>query len=339
MTCQKSSFRIKKSIQRKLFLSFLSLALLLSFLISIFAYLFSYGFVKKRVSESFSLTLDYIETNISYELEKIYDLTDYIFTNQTIKNAIVNYNINSPESIALNADAADTIKQYAISQFYTGVDSITIVGFNGYKLQHFINYVDVLDDGMSIYYNEWSQQAIDAKGQRVWHGLVSRKLNPLREDSAEITEAILFRTIKNKSYTEDIGLIYVSLNSRFFLNHIKEYKESYPSYAEQSQLLILDNHNNVINYEDNNFSEEELTDILGSSKSQNDEGYSVASQNCIAFVKEFDGWHIIGTVPSSFFTARNSYLFYMSVISFLLSIFICGLIWLYVSSGIFPSYT
>ena len=324
------------SIQGKIFGSFLALTLVLSFLISFFSYTFSFNMVEEKVSESFSLSLDYIEAHIAAELDKIYKLMDYVFTNETIKEAIISYDTaEASEAVNKNTAAIDVLQQYAVSQFYENINRISVIGYNGYKLQHLLNYVNYMDDGMSVYYDTWAQQAIDAKGQCVWGGLITRKLNPLQEDSVEIKEIVLFRAIKNLSYTDDIGFVYITLNSRFFLSHIEYFEENYPDFASKGNLLIMDNNGSIINSDDNTFSDEELSEILNSEDSTTTEGHQVPSQNCIAFVKTFDNWSLIGTVPLTLFTASNSYMFQMSIISFLLSIIVCALIWFFVANGIF----
>jgi two-component system sensor histidine kinase YesM len=332
----KQPFSVQKSVQKKLFLAFLSLTLTLSFLVGLFAYILSFNLVKNRITESFSITLDYICSGIAAKMQRIYHLSDYIFINQTIKDAIQNGGTATPEAWKLSHAATDTIKQYAISQFYEDINRITIIGFNGYQLKYNIDYADFVDDGLSKHYTNWIKQATVANGQCVWGGLISRSLNPFTKNSPEIRETLLFRTIKNSNYTDNIGMVSIFLNSRFFLNEVQHYYESYPDFARHCKVLIVDNYNKVINTEDCILNTTELAAVLKSKDALTMNGHTVNSHHCLAFVKAISGgWRIVGLVPTAFFTAKNSYLFYMSLVAFGLSILVCGLIWFYVSSGIF----
>jgi two-component system sensor histidine kinase YesM len=327
---------MQKSVQKKLFFSFLALTLMLSFLVGLFSYVLSFNLVKKRITESFSITLDYIRSGIAAKMQRIYHLSDFIFINQTLKDAIQNGGTTTPEAWKLNHAAAETIKQYAISQFYDDINRIAIIGFNGYKLSYNIDYADFVDDGLSKYYSKWIKRAKIANGQCVWGGLIARSLNPFNQNSPTIRETLLFRTIKNNNYTANIGMVCIYLNSRFFLNEIQHYYETYPGYAKQCKVLIIDNYDRVINNDDCFMKHKELTAVLNSKSALTKTGYTISSRKCLAFIKQISGgWRIIGLVPTAFFTAKNSYLFYMSLVAFVLSILVCGLIWFYVSSDIF----
>jgi two-component system sensor histidine kinase YesM len=332
----KLQFSAKNSVQKKLFLSFLILTMTLSFLVGLFAYVLSFNLVKKRITESFVITLDFIRSGLAAKMQRVCNLSDYIFINQIFKDAIQNGGTTTLEAWKIHNDAVRTIKQYAFPQFYEDINRITIIGFNGYQLKYNFEYSDYDDNDLAIYYVDWILQAMAANGQYVWGSTISNRPNSFIKNNPGIEETLLFRTIKNNNYTENIGLVCIHLNSRFFRNEVRHYYECYPDYAKQCKVLIVDNYDRVINNDDCFINPKELAGLLKSKSALTTAGSAIPSRKCLAFIKQISGgWRIVGLVPTSFFTAKNSYLFYMSLVAFGLSILVCGLIWLYVSSGIF----
>jgi two-component system sensor histidine kinase YesM len=308
----------------------------LSFLVGLFAYVLSFNLLKKRITESFVITLDFIRSGLAAKMQRVCNLSDYIFINQIFKDAIQNGGTSTLEAWKIHNDAVKTIKQYAFPQFYEDINRITIIGFNGYQLKYNFEYSDYDDNQLSTHYVDWMLQAMAANGQYVWGSTISNGTKSFLKDNPGIEETLLFRTIKNNNYTANIGLVCIHLNSRFFLNEVQHYYETYPNYAKQCKVLIIDNYDRVINNDDCLLGPKELTGVLKSKNALTMAGLTIPARKCLAFIKQISGgWRIVGLVPSAFFTAKNSYLFYMSLVAFGLSVLVCGLIWLYVSSGIF----
>jgi two-component system sensor histidine kinase YesM len=332
----KLQFSAKNSVQKKLFLSFLILTMTLSFLVGLFAYVLSFNLVKKRITESFVITLDFIRSGLAAKMQRVCNLSDYIFINQIFKDAIQNGGTTTLEAWKIHNDAVRTIKQYAFPQFYEDINRITIIGFNGYQLKYNFEYSDYDDNQLSTHYVDWMLQAMAANGQYVWGSTISNGTKSFLKDNPGIEETLLFRTIKDNNYTANIGLVCIHLNSRFFRNEVQHYYKSYPDYAKQCKVLIVDNNDRVINNDDCFLDPKELTGVLQAKNALTMAGSTIPARKCLAFIKQISGgWRIVGLVPTAFFTAKNSYLFYMSLVAFGLSILVCGLIWFYVSSGIF----
>jgi Predicted signal transduction protein with a C-terminal ATPase domain len=334
---KKLAKKFSKSIRHKLFISFLALTLLMSVLISMSAYFISFGIIKERVSSSFSLTLDYVRNSVNSELKQIHSLTDYIFVNQVIKDAINASTQKTAEAISLNNQANDIIKQYAISHIFENINSITIYGFNGYYLNYALSYADLVPDYIKIDDDNWKKLITESNGKIVWLGLTSIPLNKNQKNSVIISDILLIRSIKSDDYSKDIGLMCISVNPRSFTKLVKTYDTKYPAFSEKSRIYIMDNRGNILNSSDSSLDNDQLSAILNSKESYQPEGYTEKSQNYIAFVRSASelGWKVIGTIPLSSVMVDNTYIFFISVIAFILSIIVCTLIWFYVSSGIF----
>ena len=324
-----------KSIRFLLFSSFLLLTIVLSLTVSFFSWMISLNVVKSHIHESFSLTLDYVSAGVSAKLEDIYNLSDYIFTNATIKSAIIYDGTSPQESSEQKLQAADALSDLTLSEFYENINRITITGFNGFYLRSLMNYVDNPEDGLSVYYDEWTSQAQAAGGQSVWSGVITRKLNPQHPSSVEIQEAVLFRVIKNLRYTQEIGMVYISVNDRLFRSQLQDYHSNYPDYADCS-LYVVDRQGNTIGSEPCPLSQEDLSAFLKLDPAEASTGVWSDSCGCTVFVKEITGgWRLIGLLPSSLYVSGNDYVLQMTLITFPICILICCLLWLYISSGIF----
>lgn len=322
------------SIRFLLFASFLLLTIVLILTISLLSWTISQKVVRSHVQESFSLTLDYVSAGIRGKLEDIYDLSDYIFTNGTIRSAIIRGGSDSPESSQATRDASEALSSLTLSEFYENINRITITGFNGFYLRSLMNYYDYPEDGLSQYYEEWTRQALQTGGQPLWSGVITRKLNPQHPSSVEIREAVLFRVIKNLRYTEEIGMFYISVNDRLFRSQLQDYHSSYPDYADCS-LYVVDASGETIGAEPCPLSREELELCLTADPAKVSAGVQSGETDSTIFVKEITGgWRLIALLPDSLYVPSNEFVS-MSLVIFPICILICCAIWLYLSSGIF----
>ncbi len=332
----KSRYRIHNSVQGKLLFSFVSLILLLSFLLSLGAYFISYSFVKKRVSESFSITLDYVSASVSNELENLYRLMDYIFVSKEIKNAILAGPGMTEASFHANTAAQNVLKQYSLSHMLDDINCITVNGYNGYNLTCALDYTDLAAEGLFNSYKEYQEVTTAMNGKIVCCGLQNRLLHPTHQNSVGFRDIIFSRSLKDSSYQDDIGILCVSVNPRVFYNLIQQYNSSFPNYANECKVLILDNHNNVINQEDSSLTSSQLAAVLENPRASGG-SVTLKESDSIVFVKTIgsSGWHIVATIPHSMLMADQFYIVFMSILAFVLSTIVCTLIFVYQSRSIF----
>jgi hypothetical protein len=152
----------------------------MSILIIISAYFITFGIIKERVSDSFELTLNYVCESVNSELKQIHRLTDYLFVNDVIKEAIQRGTEKTEKAIFLNNQVNSIIKQYTISHIFENINSISIYGFNGYYINYAIDYIDI---PASIISPNYKDLISGSNGQIVWIGLTSRPLNPNQSNS------------------------------------------------------------------------------------------------------------------------------------------------------------
>ena len=332
----KPFFRIHNSVRGKLFFSFISLILLLSFLLSLGAYFISYSFVKKRVSESFSITLDYVSASVSNELENLYRLMDYIFVSKEIKSAILAGPGMTEASFHANSAALDILSQYSFSHMLDDINCVTINGYNGYNLTYALDYTDLAAEGLFNSYEEYREDTTAMNGKIMCCGLQERLLHPTHQNSVGFRDIIFSRSLKDNSYQEDIGILCVSVNPRVFYRLIQQYNSSFPNYANECKVLILDNYNNVINPEDSTLSNSQIEAVLKDTQAAR-RGVTLKEADSIIYVKpiENSGWHIIAMIPHSMLMADQFYIVFMSILAFALSFIVCALIFAYQSRSVF----
>ena len=142
--------------------------------------------------------------------------------------------------------------------------------------------------------------------------------------------------MKDSSYQDDIGILCVSVNPRVFYNLIQQYNSSFPNYANECKVLILDNHNNVINQEDSSLTSSQLAAVLENPRASGG-SVTLKESDSIVFVKTIgsSGWHIVATIPHSMLMADQFYIVFMSILAFVLSTIVCTLIFVYQSRSIF----
>ena len=78
-----------RSIQNKIFASFLLVIIIPTIIIGISSYFISVDILKNKVSSSFSDIVKYIKYSTEKELDQIVQITDYIFADDEVKEAIL----------------------------------------------------------------------------------------------------------------------------------------------------------------------------------------------------------------------------------------------------------
>ena len=128
-----------RTLQKKTHFIVPGLTVLLSLSISISSYLITYKVLRERISSSYSFTLDHIANSVAIETSRINYLSNYVFVDKTIKSAILHKDENSYESINLNYDAFANLKHYFIAHNLIDINSISIIGTNGFHLFYYSN--------------------------------------------------------------------------------------------------------------------------------------------------------------------------------------------------------
>lgn len=326
-----------RSIQGKLFLSFLSLTLVCSILISIGAYTVTYGFIRKRVGESFLLTLDSVSGSITNEIKQIKTLSDYLFVNNDVKAALTYTGSDKSEIYSYRQNAYNALREYSISHVFKDVNYISIYGINGFELTYSLNYGDIAPNGFYTDYEEWIDKLKTASGQQVMGGITSQSLGAYSNNNLIIRDIPLFRVLKGEHYREDVGLMVISINLRAFTSLLGKYNDNYPNYANACNVFLIDGKHEVINQEDCTLTSDEISEIVASDASKSETGFKIKHLNSIAYLKPLanNDFYLIGIIPDSFLGSDSNYVLYMTLLAFILSFIACGIIWFYVSSSIF----
>ena len=217
--------KIASSIQAKLLVTFLFLVTTLSILIIVSSYILTSQSVKTQVSKSFSLLMNNISDNISQEIKRIHSLSDFIFTSEVIKTAILSKGNNSIMEWESSYSAYSQIEQYVIANPFEDVNSITIMGLDGFYLTYGINYIGSISEWI-IDADSIRKNATEANGRIVWSDLRNIPLFPQNENSVIVDELSVYRVIKDKRYRENIGILNISINQRLFSQYIEELKDS-----------------------------------------------------------------------------------------------------------------
>lgn len=323
---------VRKSIHRKIFLSFIFVTMILSVMIGVSSYYISVNILTQKVSSSFSDTVLYIGSGVKGELNKIKQLADYIYINKDLKEAILKKN-SQP---FVSADAKDRVKEklndYLIATTFNNLKVIKIYGLDSFEMS-FGDSVELKNlDNREIINSQWYKEAMQNSTKTLWAG---RHESFSKEPNISSKYSIsLFNAIKDQYFQKNIGVMYMNFDSQIFSNLTDKL-----NYTNKSEIYILDNNNEVVNNYKSRITSEEIDSIIGESGSVNHEDYFIKKDAknkkmyfCY-FINDFN-WKVVGMIPISELTRDNKEIFNATVIAFLISFAFSGIIWFFISSSI-----
>lgn len=323
---------VRKSIHRKIFLSFIFVTMILSVMIGVSSYYISVNILTQKVSSSFSDTVLYIGSGVKGELNKIKQLADYIYINKDLKEAILKKN-SQP---FVSAEAKDRVKEklndYLIATTFNNLKVIKIYGLDSFEMS-FGDSVELKNlDNREIINSQWYKEAMQNSTKTLWAG---RHESFSKEPNISSKYSIsLFNAIKDQYFQKNIGVMYMNFDSQIFSNLTDKL-----NYTNKSEIYILDNNNEVVNDYKSRITSEEIDSIIGESGSVNHEDYFIKKDAknkkmyfCY-FINDFN-WKVVGMIPISELTRDNKEIFNATVIAFLISFAFSGIIWFFISSSI-----
>lgn len=328
--------KIVSSIQAKLLVTFLFLIITLSILIIVSSYVLTAQSVKTQVSKSFSLLMNNISDNISQEIERIHSLSDYVFTSDVIKTAILSKGNNSVTEWESSYNAYSQIEQYVIANSFEDVNSITIIGFDGFNLTYRINYIgSILEWNIDV--DSIRKAATEANGRIVWSDLHNIPLFPQNENSVIVDELSVYRVIKDKRYRENIGILNISINPHLFSQYIQDLKDKTEFDGVNFDVFLINQNGKIISATDEKTDNQAIQAILDSNEVYQSGGLYLKKENSIAFANHISvgNWILVGIVRFPPLVSQRTYTWNMALISFGLSVIVCGIVYLYLSKGIF----
>lgn len=322
----------RKSIHRKIFLSFILVTLVPSVIVGVSSYYISVKILTQKVSSSFSDTVQYIGSSVQGELLQIKQLADYIYINKDLKEAIVEKNAQP----FVSAEAKDRVKEklndYLIATTFNNLKVIKIYGEDDFEIS-FGDGVELKNlDNREIINSHWYKEALQNSAKTLWAG---RLASFSKESGAEPKYSIsLFKAIKDQYFQKNIGVMYISFDSQLFSNLTDKL-----NYANNSQIFILDNNNEIVNNYRSEMSPEEIAGIVGENDSPNHEDYFIKEDKknkkmyFIHYINDFK-WKVFGVIPISELARDNKEIINATAVAFLISFAFSCIIWFYISFGI-----
>lgn len=324
------SFR--KSIHSKIFISFMLIILLPSVMIGVSSYFISINILTQKVSSSFSETVLYVRNSVEKELYQMKQISNYIYVNKDLKDAIIDKQTDPAESIQAEDRVQEKLKDYLIATTYTNIKVIKVYGDNNFELSFGDSgEVNNLDNGRIIN-SSWCKEAKQNSAKILWAGIhpsFLKEPGPIPKYSIS-----LFRMIKDQYYQKNLGVLYISFDPQIFSNLTQSLNIN-----NNNEILILDNNDQVVNKSSSRGPlDNEILKELGKNNASrgNDTVKEEKNGGKIYFyypISDFD-WKVVGVIPISEVTKDNIEIVKVTVIAFVISIIFSSIIWFFVSSSI-----
>lgn len=326
---------IQGSIQVKLLMAFLAMVVILALVITLCAYMLLTSLARTQINETFSLYLDNIEGNLEREIDMVLNLSDFLFTNTTIKTAVESASTSS-ESLQASQSAFTQIQQYIFSNCRDSVNSVSVYGQDNFIINCNISYVGSLTD-RPISLESIKAHAEQSNGVSVWGEYRRRPLFPQNENSITISEIPLVRTLKNSRYREDIGYIFISMAPAVLGRHLSVKSERTHAAGLDYHVYLLDDKGRSVYGSDNTPIDGAITEIMEDSSTHKGDDLAVSSAHRTSFARRLPatGWTLVGTVAYPSIWNQSSYIPIMVLLVLGLSGLVCFLTYLYISRGLF----
>lgn len=307
----------------KIMVSFLVVLILPTASISISSNLISKALLKDRVSESFQDNLSYLGQSLEFDMREWERIIDSLHVNHTIES-IFKPDYQSDVDYYFDVKNAELVFDdwaYA-SNMFKYISSLVLIGSNG-KIIRYGEDVGHLDVDKLIHKN-WMSQLESSNGELVWLGI--------HENYAEFhyRNPYVISLAKRLNYGENKVVVYMSFKSQFFFDKLNTKQDS------NNNLFLLDNQNRIVyNNELDNINQpyENTLNIQGKDYSvQRDKS---GQEDLVAQFSLYNtGWSIVETIPLAVLTEGSSLIFKVTIIVFLISFFISGIIWFIIASKI-----
>ncbi|WP_182200289.1 cache domain-containing sensor histidine kinase [Paraliobacillus salinarum] len=321
---------MKKSILKKIILSFLFVLILPTTAISLTTYFLSSHLIEEKVSDSFVENLSFISNNIEKELKQWENLTKYIAANPVIREVLMEDYTSSSDFYVGVKKVDKELDNYSINtNIFAYISSLIVFSESG---NNFLYGDDVSTLNIDkVQQQAWFKEIKDSNNQLMWLGTH----NNLAEYRVQDQNVLgLARSIKGQSTNENLGIIYLAFRPQYFSNLFSNIE-----LQDGGQLFIIDNDNRVVFDSENEVVGREYKGI--ETIRQNADGHYFVERDengqklLIAHkkIKGFD-WLAVETIPYNSLMESNKVIFLYTAGIFLVSFILAGVIWYFVSSSI-----
>ena len=319
--------KIKNKLFGKILVFFVMIVLIPTVLIGIAASFISLKIMVDKAVLSYSTTVSNLEVMLENELFETKMTAYYMYLDFDLKEAITKFNDNLDESIKAESVIREKFNNYKISSNFSNVNAVKVYGFNGFNMSFGEKMeLDNIDD-VSIVNSEWYCKSLQNPDEFIWTGLQNDFIKIGEEKSISI-----FRVIKDRSYTKDIGMLYVNLDARIFSSMADKF-----SFSEKSQIYIVDNNNITVSDLE---TPKEIIELVKDKEEKSKKNYSciVNGKNSekyfLKFISDYN-WKVIGVLPIDEVSKSSLELFVYAGVALLIILISSSIIWFFVLAKIF----
>ncbi len=310
------TFKISKSIQYKLFLCFILIVIVPAMTISICTYFVSLKILQDKVTRSFNQTVEYVAHNVEENVNQIKQVSDYMFSNKDIKDAI-NQQGKSKYQITKDAEILyEVFDNFSIATIFRSINTVRIYDLDKLLFSYSLDPTYTIMYDKKILESECFKEAIHNNGDIVWTDLnTSYEMN----SHSNVPTLSMFRAIKNHKYAKTIGVMYLSIQPDYFGNIGKNL-----NYTKGGQIFLVDNEGNTLNKQYYNIEEDiRIQDIL-------EDPDNIVIQKNISNIN----WKIIGVISKKDIINDSTLIFRVATIAIVISILLSCIVWYVVSHSI-----
>jgi two-component system sensor histidine kinase YesM len=320
-------FKRKRGIHETIFVSFLIVCIIPILIAAVGSYYLSADILADQVNSSFSETVSYVKDSVESQLYQLKQITAYIYIDMDLKQAIADLYSSPGSSAAATERLNEKLNNYLISNTFDYVNAIKVYGFNGFRMSFGRPSKLLKIDDMAVMNSKWFDEALNHSNMTIWAGMQNFEY---QSQATETERSLgLFRIIKDETYKENIGIMYMSIDPAMFKTLSEKGDVKY-----KNDIYILDNNDQVVNdaaLEAN--LRAELINIANNISTFNEPYlYENNTTNYYFYTINDFNWKVIGAMSLNDAVSDSRIIFIVTGSALLVYILISSIVWYFVSS-------
>lgn len=311
---------------QKMLVLFVVVIIIPALILGVVAGNYSLNTLVEKSSSSYEVTIHNLSDTLETELFETKMIAYYMYLDLDLKEAIQLYDEDINKSNEITQLIKTKFENYKISANFNSVNVIKVYGYNGYDMS-FGDKSDVDNLGDSkIISSQWYKEATINPDEFIWTGL-NNSFTRIEEDKT----ISIFRVLKDRSYTQNVGMLYVNLDPQIYNSLADKF-----SYSETSEIFILDNNNETLSSEE---TPDSILKLVNQYNKDFEENYNEVidlghEKYFINYIIDYN-WKVIGVLPVKEITKSVTEVFKGIALLFIGFLGIASIIWLLVLAKIF----
>lgn len=313
--------KFSSSITGRIFLYFLVVIILPSVIIGFSSYFISVSILKDKVTEQYKQRVTSITQEIEDGLDTVKSISDIVFLNKAVKNALVYYSSDPNMAIENTKEFQELMSGFSNIGYNDMVEYIEIFGLdeNVHIVYDNDNHLIGNPHNNRARHKDSFKEAMILDGKILWKSI---------GHTTEQRELKLYRVIKDHDFNKVIGFLHIAIDTERLAGFLHSTETD-----NVSEIIFLDMSNNIITFSGNYINALESKKVYESFIGKNDSiTYGTWEGKLIeSFYLPYNQWKVVSMISMDALIKDNKKILYVTALSAFVGFVLCSIIWLMLS--------